>query len=144
MKSINEYLLSKTKTGAISFPKQPCANEVTEFLRDNGFKEIEHDENEASSVILMKLNAKEHSKPMFIDGYEKSTGDHYVAFCSKGESSEDNPVFTCVLNDDCKEYDDSYYIEWPEKVDDGKSYTHWRRFSTYAEFVEKANEFFGW
>lgn len=144
MRSINEYLLAKNKTRYDEFPKQPSPGEVVEFLRDHDFKEIEHDENKASSVILMKFNTKEHSKPMFIDGYDKSTEDHYIAFCDKGDLSEDNPVFTCVLNDDCKEYDDSYYIEWPEKVDDEKSYTHWRRLSTYAEFVEKVNKFFEW
>ena len=116
---LNEYLLSKTKTGAISFPKEPSPSKVVEFLRDNGFREYKD--------LGFSIEAASTKDPLY-----SISGNHnnpIIRFTEGGITGYDKAFVLIIPNSNIYQIDAKNYHE---------------RFESYEKFVEVVSEYFGW
>lgn len=136
MRLLAEYLSTKVKVSK-GFPEVPKLETILNFLKSNGFVEIQH----TADMSPQKQMENDAMKGKDVFMYEKNMhGDEYwIRFCKAGKLSNKNPIyFVRATTDGHIESEDIAYTEYIERgrVD--------FKFTDYNEFVETINKIFGW
>lgn len=133
MRHINEYLLSKNCSNAITddkgFPYPDSEETVMKFLEKNGFKRI----NDDSDSLLYVLGKNNYNS----DVYSKQVRfDHAVLIGFTGERfsiNEDEPIYVCGIDNNIY-----YNVYWRNEHTNNRSY------KDFDDFKEDVNKKFGW
>lgn len=135
---LNEYLLSKknAKKPKLAFPSKPVRDDVVDFLKDNGFEEIEN-EYGVDFFKLMRDAQKiaGENRSGFIQetkdkAYQRNGVDNYIwiRFWLGGKICRDNPVFFVRVTEDGSNPNTGIpaFIEW--STNDDQAYSNYEAF----------------
>ena len=96
---LNEYLLSKTKTRLLEFPKTPNGKEIENFLVENGFTKIECDDESLAGIIDRMRETSEDGDRYIVNSKEKD-GAYAIRIVGAGKLTKANPMYTVTVSDD--------------------------------------------
>lgn len=136
MKQINEYLLSKTsKKASTGFPDLPVHDDVVQFLKSNGFKEVRGRNIHPIHILEEQTErAYLHSNDYEYNPYK----DSWVRFIDPAHEGE-KQVFFCRLTEDGSSVtDDVAYIEYFKRSRDDIE------FHDYLKFKKAVDNYFDW
>ena len=144
---IDEYLSTKVAKPMTrnfgEFPIEPDVEKIVEFLRNQGFAEVDH---RFGHMAINELSCTHKYENRFV--YDIFTSDnhthdsYWVRFCKAGEITKETPAFFCKYNTkvDKRLYETSFVCE---HIDNGYEF-YIKKWNDFDSFREEVNKYFGW
>ena len=146
MIAITEYLSTKGKNPYFIFPSIPKFDDVINFLKKHGFKEVIH--NDIDKLEGLYDAAKNGDCPVFMTCKLYNGKDldpnfkdvHWLRFCKNGNINIDNPILFCYLTPD-----GSIPNLTRDEIDFiGYNITTATKYKTFEEFRNVVNSLYNW
>ena len=142
---INEYLSTKVKLKNI-FPDFPSKTEFVEFLKNNGFTELEKEEYKDIDKFIEEKALKSKTPVFYVNNIlDNDEHTYWIRLCDCGRVNESyNPLLFCYLTDEFTNISDfkEHLIETISANFIGYNITAGSDIKTWTEFEKIFKKYF--